>query len=77
MTGPTGYDTLTDFLSILFTIMFSYIVQLSIFSDCDIEIHENVIQWCLNQLRILKTLFFIDEKLSPGGARVEKFRKTF
>ena len=29
--------TLTDFLSILSMIMFSYMVQLSIFSDCDIK----------------------------------------
>ena len=36
--------TLTDFLSILSMIMFSYMVQLSIFSDCDIKIYENVTQ---------------------------------
>ena len=31
------HNTLTDFLSILSMIMFSYMVQLSIFSDCDIK----------------------------------------
>ena len=47
------FFTLTDFLSILFMIVFSYMVELSIFSDCDIKMHENTTQLCLNQLRIL------------------------
>ena len=50
--------TLTDFLSIFSMIVFSYMVELSIFFDCDIKMHENTTQLCLNQLRILKTLFF-------------------
>ena len=70
------HNTLTDFLSILSMIVFSYMVELSIFFDCDIKMHENTTQLCLNQLRILKTLFFIYEKLSPGGARVKKFREN-
>ena len=73
----TSLGTLTDFLPILFMVMFLYITPLHIFRDFVMKMHRNGTKWYHNQSGLLWTSFFICEKQSPGGTAVGKFRKIF